>query len=41
MSKRIYLDFINDINDEILNIEEFVDSLSYEDFIEDKKTSQV
>ncbi|MEK7397137.1 MAG: DUF86 domain-containing protein [Candidatus Poribacteria bacterium] len=38
MSKRVYLDFINDINDEILNIEEFVDSLSYEDFIGDKKT---
>ena len=36
--KRIYLDFINDIKDEIQNIEEFAGSLSYEDFIRDKKT---
>jgi uncharacterized protein with HEPN domain len=36
--KRIYLDFINDIKDEIQNIEEYVDSLSYEDFIRDGKT---
>jgi len=36
--KRLYLDFIKDINDEIQNIEEFAGSLSYEDFIRDKKT---
>ncbi len=37
--KRIYLDYIKDINDEIKNIEEFTRGLSYEKFVDDTKTS--
>lgn len=38
MKKNEYLDYLQDILDEISNIEEFVRGMSYKDFSSDKKT---
>ena len=36
--KRVYIDYINDIANEIKKIEKFTKGYTYEDFIEDEKT---
>lgn len=36
--RRIYFDYIKDIYDEIKNMEEFTDGVSYEEFLNDTKT---
>lgn len=38
MKIRDYRDFLQDIIDAIDNIESFIDGLSYEEFVKDKKT---